>query len=426
MGSSFFVRIAAAIICIIALVWLALWYFIPAPPSRIAIAAAPGFDHFAKRYQERLARHRVKATIRLTKGSVETAANLRDPKGGLDAGFMLGVTDSTELPDFVSLGRIAHSPIWFFYRGAETLDNLSQLKGKRVWLGPSSGRISTQILAEYGVNAGNTRFLSLALPRALQAFRAGEIDVMSTSQAISNPTIQSLLRDPTIRVMHIVQAEAVTKLFPSVDKVVLPQGVVDLERNVPPHNVNLVALTSVVLARANLHPELFYLLAQTMKEEHGRAGIFHRAGEFPTQTDPDFPVAEEALDYYRNGPSFLHRYLPFWMVNYAKRIAAIVVAAVAVVIPVFTYAPRLYGWLVNARLLRLYRRLRLVNAQLKRELTAEEMVALQNDIDHIDRAANILPMRHSDLFFSLFMHIDMTRTRLASRLRALRGLDTAA
>jgi hypothetical protein len=226
--------------------------------------------------------------------------------------------------------------------------------------------------------------------------------------------------------MNIVQAEAVTKLFPSVDKVVLPQGVVDLERNVPPHNVNLVALTSVVLARANLHPELFYLLAQTMKEEHSRAGIFHRAGEFPTQTDPDFPVAEEALDYYRNGPSFLHRYLPFWMVNYAKRIAAIVVAAVAVVIPVFTYAPRLYGWLVNARLLRLYRRLRLVNAQLKRELTAEEMVALQNDIDHIDRAANILPMRHSDLFFSLFMHIDMTRTRLASRLRALRGLDTAA
>jgi hypothetical protein len=40
---------------------------------------------------------------------------------------------------------------------------------------------------------------------------------------------------------------------------------------------------------------------------------------------------------------------------------------------------------------------------------------LQNDLNHIDRAANILPMRHSDLFFALLMHIDMTRTRLASR-----------
>jgi hypothetical protein len=39
------------------------------------------------------------------------------------------------------------------------------------------------------------------------------------------------------------------------------------------------------------------LLAQTLKEEHSTAGIFQRAGEFPTQTDPEFPMAEEALDY---------------------------------------------------------------------------------------------------------------------------------
>jgi hypothetical protein len=47
-------------------------------------------------------------------------------------------------------------------------------------------------------------------------------------------------------------------------------------------------------------------------------------------------MAEEALDYYRNGPSFLQRYLPFWMINYAKRLAAIMVAAVAIVIPLFS------------------------------------------------------------------------------------------
>jgi hypothetical protein len=41
-------------------------------------------------------------------------------------------------------------------------------------------------------------------------------------------------------------------------------------------------------------------------------------------------------------------------------------------------------------------------------------------------AANILPLRHSDLFFSLLMYIDMTRTRLAARLGALQRLDTAA
>lgn len=163
-----------------------------------------------------------------------------------------------------------------------------------------------------------------------------------------------------------------------------------------------------------------------MKEVHGSAGVFQSAGEFPTQTDPEYPMAEEAVDYYRNGPSFLHRYLPFWTINYVKRLAAILIAAVAIVIPVFTYAPRLYAWLVNAKLLRLYRRLRLVNARLKGELTADQVTSLQDELDHIDRAANILPMRHSDMFFSLLMHIDMTRTRLAARLAALQRLDSAA
>ena len=158
-----------------------------------------------------------------------------------------------------------------------------------------------------------------------------------------------------------------------------------------------------------------------MKEVHGGAGVFQSAGEFPSVNDPEFPMAEEAVDYYRNGPSFLQRYLPFWMINYAKRVAAILIAAVAVIIPIFTYTPRLYAWIVNLRLLRLYRRLRLVNARLKGELTADQLAALQGDLDSIDHAANILPMRHSDMFFALLMHIDMTRTRLAARLVALQS-----
>jgi hypothetical protein len=154
---------------------------------------------------------------------------------------------------------------------------------------------------------------------------------------------------------------------------------------------------------------------------HSGAGIFQRAGEFPTINDPEFPVAEEALDYYKNGPSFLQRYLPFWMINYAKRVAAIVVTTIAIVIPLFTLTPKLYAWLLNLRLARLYRRLRLVNARLKSELNAGQVAALQTDLENIDRAANLLPMRHSGLFFALLMHIDMTRTRLATRLVQLSG-----
>jgi len=190
--------------------------------------------------------------------------------------------------------------------------------------------------------------------------------------------------------------------------------------------VNLLASTNVVVVRNELHPELIYLLAETLQEVHGGAGIFQRAGEFPTLADPEFPMAEDARDYYLNGPSFLQRYLPFRMINYAKRVAAILVAVVAIVIPLFAFTPRLYAWLLNLQVAKLYRRLRLVNAQLKNELTAAELAALQTDLENIDQAANVLPMRHSGLFFALLMHIEMTRRRLAERLAALQRLGTAA
>jgi uncharacterized protein len=418
-------RVIAAVVTVLAVAGIALWYFIPAPPSTITIAAGlPGgsFEHLGLRYQERLARHHVTAKIRLTKGSVDSANLLHDPKSGIDAALLLGTAiGNVDASGLVSLGRITYSPIWFFYRGHEPIENLSQLKGKRFATTAVGGRIITEILAGYDVTPQNTTFLTLAAADAAKALRNGEADVISFSQEVNTPNVQSLLRDPSVHLMNVAQAAAVTQLFPSISHLVLSQGVIDLGKNIPASDLNLIALTNAVIARANLHPELIYLLAQTMKEEHNHSGIFHRVGDFPTQTDPDLPMAEEAVDFYRNGPPLLQRYLPFWMINYAKRVAAIVVAAIAVVIPLFTYAPKIYDWLLRSQLKRLYRRLRAVENAMQRDLSASEALALQNELDSINRSARILPPRHSDLFFPLIMHVDSVRARLASRLIALHG-----
>jgi hypothetical protein len=157
-----------------------------------------------------------------------------------------------------------------------------------------------------------------------------------------------------------------------------------------------------------------------MKEEHSQGAILHRSGEFPTQADPEFPMAQEAVDYYKNGPSFLERYLPFWMINYAKRLIAVLLATFGVIVPLFTYAPKLYAWFLRAYLNRLYRRLRSVETEMDSELSASQVEALQTDLKDINRAAYILPMRHSDTFIDLVTHIRVTRAELASRLAAYR------
>jgi uncharacterized protein len=133
--------------------------------------------------------------------------------------------------------------------------------------------------------------------------------------------------------------------------------------------------------------------------------------------DPEYPVSETALDFYKNGPTLLNRYLPFWMTNYARRVIAVVAAVIAIVLPLFSYAPKGYKWLVNVRLNAMYRRLRRIEARLQDDVTAAQVSALEVDLDGVDRAIHSLavPMRYSDVYFSVKSHLDLVRTRIGSR-----------
>ena len=211
------------------------------------------------------------------------------------------------------------------------------------------------------------------------------------------------------------------EFYPYLTRLVLLQGVIDFEKNIPANDVSLIADTQAVVVRKNLHPELVYLLAQALSKEHSAAGIFQRAGEFPTVTDPEFPVAQNALDFYKNGPSFLNRYLPFWMVSHVQRLFAVLLAAGVIVYPLFSFAPKLYRWFLQDRMRKLYRRLRTVEKAMKANLTASQLAALQTDLENIDRVSAVLPMRHSETYFGLKRDIDATRTHLASRLVEVRS-----
>ena len=109
------------------------------------------------------------------------------------------------------------------------------------------------------------------------------------------------------------------------------------------------------------------------------------------------------------------------MTSYAQRTIAVLIAVVAIVLPVFSYAPRLSLWFVRNRMRKLYRRLRLVDKASLTELTTSQVQTLQVDLDGIDRAASIVSMRNSDLFFALRTHIDRTRTHLATLLAEARS-----
>ena len=412
----------AVFLCIVGISWFALVYFIPAPPSKVVVATAfkgGSFDYYGQQYREIFARFHVELELRETAGAVENVKLLQDPKSGVQIAFVTGgVSDRKHAPGILSLGTVYNQPFWIFYSSNEPFDRLSQLKGKRIAVGPvGSGTqyAAEQILGKGGVNSETATLLPFAGSAAVKALNDGKVDVIWAIGAPDATSIQSFLRNPNVRLMSFPMAEAFTRIFPELVRLVLPQGVVDIDRNVPPNDVVLIGTTTKVLIRSDLHPQIIQLLLQTMVEAHSGPDIFQRSGEFPNIADTEYPVAQSARDFYKNGPSFLNRYLPFWMTSYVERTVAVLVAVIAIGLPVFSYAPKLYLWFIRDRVRKLYRRLRIVDKALLTELTPPQVQTLQNDLDSIRRAASIIPMRNSDLFFDLEIHIDRTRTHAASR-----------
>jgi TRAP-type uncharacterized transport system substrate-binding protein len=408
-----------ALLSTIGIGWLALEYFVPLPPSNITLATGDKgttFDYFGKRYRERFARAGVKLTLRETAGAMENFRLLQDANSGVQMAFVIGgISDRSQAPELSSTGPIYNVPFWVFYPSADSLDGLQQLKGKRIAVGPegSGARYTAErVLSKADINSQTARLLPLAGDAAVEALNGGKVDAAFIVSGSDAPAVGALLTNPGVRLMDFSTADAFTRIFPDLVRLVLPRGVIKIDPLNPPNDVTLVGTTAKVLIRDDVHPAIVQLLARTMKEEHGGPGLFQQSGEFPAIADPEFPVAEIAVDYYKNGPPFLAKYLPFWMTTYARRMIAFLVATLAVIFPVFGFAPKVYGWFVQERLRKLYRRLRAVENTLQVGLAAPQLEALQSELAEIERATSAVPMRNSELYFMLKYHLDRTRSRL--------------
>ena len=408
----------AAALCILGIVSLALIYFIPAPPSTILIATSQkggGYEFLGQRYRAILARKGVKVELLHTGGSAENIKLLEDANSGVKIGFTQGgISNSERAPNVMSLW-INYQPFWIFYRGNEKLDKIRQLSGASIAVGAEGS--GTQVAAKqiFGlsdITSDNSKFSPLGGEPAVKALQGGTVDAAFLAYSANAPVIKTLFSDPNIHLMNISQTEALTKILPYLVQLKLPEGVINFGGSIPRTDISLVGTTNAVIVRKDLHPQIIYLLLQAMVEEHKKAGLFERAEEFPTPLDSEFVVAEGAIDFYKNGSSFLYRSLPFWMVTHVERLIAVLLAAAAIVIPIFNFAPKLYQGFLQSRMRKLYRRLRIIENEMETQLTEAKVAALQSDFENIVRMARILPMRHSDLFFDFNRHIESTRTRL--------------
>ena len=414
-----------AAVGVLSIVSLALIYFLPSPPSKVVMATAfkgGVFEYYGRQYREVFARFHIELEPRETAGSGENIKLLQDPNSDVEVAFVnAGISDGKHAPGLLSLGTVFNLPFWMFYSSNEPFDRLSQLKGKRIAVGPagSGTRLAAeQILGKGGVNSETATLLPFIAATAVEALNDGKVDAVWILGSPDSPSVHSLLQNPNVRLMSFPTAEAFTIIFPDLVRLVLPRGVIDIDRNIPPDDVPLMGTTAKVLVRGDLHPEIVQLLLQTMVEVHGGRQIFQRSGEFPNSTDTEYPVAPAAIDFYKNGPSFMQRHVPLWLSVHAQRAIAVLVTAVALSFPMFRFLPTAYNWINRRRLFYWYAQLKKLEASFDTSPANQHLAKAQAEVERIEEAVSHIhfPLTFSDQLYNLRSHIDIVRRKITSHV----------
>jgi TRAP transporter TAXI family solute receptor len=407
--------IAVIIAFVVAFQWVK-----PAPPKRVVIATGRSdgaYYRYAQLYRERLAKAGITLEVRETSGSVENIRLLEDPRSGVEIAFVQGGTASVAKTDtLVSLASLYFEPLWVFSRTAPGPTDLRELKGRRLAIGPEGSgtrAVALTLLAANGITDATARLLPTTGTEAVQALRAGTLDTVFMIAGPSSPAVKEMLHTPRIELLGFPRADAYTKHFPFLNKLVLPAGSLSLQENLPPKESVMLAPAATLVVSNDFHPALVDLILVTAAAVHGRRGLFEAAQQFPSPEYLEFPLMHEAERYYKSGPPFLARYLPFWAATLVDRVKVLILPLL-VLVPLGRLVPHVYRWRHRSKIVKRYRDVVDVDQALALQPSPEEAAALLTRMDKIEEDVRSIkvPLGYADAHYHLRMHADLVRRRV--------------
>ena len=434
-----------------AVAWGVARFVSPSPPRTLTLStgiADGAYHQFGLKYQAILKESGVTLTLLPSSGSLENLKRLGD--GSASVGFVQGGLGVLSLDPFKdasdtqlrSLATVALEPVWIFSRKLDLSNGLSALAGKRIAVGaPDSGnyKVATGLLTTYGVldakgvpvttPSGATQLILEGGMSAADKLQSGQADAVILVAAPQAQAVAALLQDSSVELASLRHVDGLARRFPYFQVVSLKRGSVDPQRNLPLKDIAMIATTANLVVPEDLHPALSYLLLDAARHTHSRPSLVSRAGDFPSPQGTDFPLAEEAERYFKNGRPFLQRYLPFWLANFVQRLILVLVPLIAVLVPVFKFLPSLLEWRQQNKLFRHYGELKFLEGDVaSRLLKPDETKAALAQLERIERAVidNKFALDFSDRVFTLRQHIDYVREKLEAHANSDTSPLTAA
>lgn len=277
-----------------------------------------------------------------TDGAVDNVRQLNDPKNPVNAAFTYGAAlNDVDKAGIASLGSISYDPVWVFYRKdrIKKLNDLHDLANYRVGLGPldsGSYAISKKLFALFDVDIeGHKNFKADRFKNTEAAFLAGKLDAFILVSTYRDPVIQNLLREPGVELLSFENTAAFERKFNSFEALTLPAGSINIYPQIPAKDVQLIATTTSVVVKKDMHPDLQLAVLLALKDliRNSPYLFFSKRNEFPRYVDPLIPISPSAAKFYDYGPPSTMHYLPFWIAGFIDRAWLLLLTLVAIFYP---------------------------------------------------------------------------------------------
>ena len=412
-------KIWLACILLVIIMFLIFFKFVePAPPKPLRLAAGDVEGYYyqvAQKYKEALEKFGIQLEIIETQGSLENRELLTN--GKVDLAFIQGGVAESIDEDVATLASVFYEPVFVFSRPEIEIKELRDLKGMKINIGEvnSGSRVlAEKLLFMNGITEKNTSYSFLDNDAMESALMDQEIDAAIIVISVKSNLVHHFISNKGIRPFNFIRAEAYTYQMRSLSHLIIPQGAISLEKNLPKGDYHLLSSIANVCVRENFHPQQAELILKVMQGIHDKKDLITPQDYFPNAEFGDYPMLPAAKHYLEEGPSFLTRYLPYSTAIFIKRTWIILVPALTLLIPFFKFAPMLYRMQLFRKIYLWYEALVMIEWGLEKDLSVEKIQEGLEDLQNIDQEISgmKIPIMYRKEVYNLRVHIELVRSKL--------------
>ncbi|MDY0051813.1 MAG: TAXI family TRAP transporter solute-binding subunit, partial [Aliarcobacter sp.] len=333
-----------------------------------------------------------------------------------------GIDSLKKQTEIKAIASIYYEPLWIFYKNDEyKMDYLVQLITKRVSLGrEKSGTedLALKMLNDNGINKENTQLFNNSTEEAKDLLIKGEIDAIFIVSSPNSKTIKELLENPNIKLFNFKRAKAYSRKYTFLESTPLYEGTIDLYRNLPSEDINLLSTTANLIVRNGFSDELTRLILKEIKKVHNKKELFEAANQFPNIENLTIEVNEDANRYFTYGDTWLEKIFPYWIASNIDRLSILLIPLITLMIPLSKGFFPLYRWSIRSKIYKWYEEIHKIDLLIE-EANYNKLEDYLNEINILRKEIKQetkVPLSYMGEYYDLIMHLELIISKINMKL----------